>query len=1038
MPRHMISVSDENWLIWCDTEATWEEDKLFLPGEDALEQLPLNPPTIGWDALESLVSNGEDIKSVTLPTTVEQHFWRVYGERPYHADEYAHSDNDPQAVNGMYQGVSWWVQRVMIPEAVIGQRLELRFRGARLRAEVFLNRQLVGYNIITETPFYCDVSNPAIIGNENILAVRITNHGGRHDWIDGYAEPNAPANMWGEQMIPTSHGFGGLDAGITLTATDRTRIEDIFFQNLTTKGEAAVEITIQNDDAFITDGYLSLSVAHVDAPDDVCWSYSTDRLRLEGGENSFRYGVSIPDVLRWSPDNPHLYRLTATIETKHSSDRFEIRVGFRQFRVKGRGHNAHLYLNDRRIVLRSAITWGIWPNNGLFPTQEFAEKQVQSAKSLGLNTLNYHRNVSNTAVLNCHDEQGLLAMEEPGGGLFAWDDDAFCRAYMYAKVERMMRRDRNHPSLVIYILQNESVDIQPTDPRMIRIMQHMRFFDPSRVIVNQSGLSDVENANEMMRQFAGGVAYYLPHDNNYYRDDGSGFCGWWDQHTVSGPTVYIDSLYNNPKDFKFYSSNNREVVLWGETTPSPAPDDLAWIKSYFDADSLRDGFTRREHLALYDAFDTYLTKNGFRYAFPNLADLTRSAGNRAYDFWFRLMEHARICDAVDGLVINGWETCFYENHSGIVDIFRNPKGDPERLRIATQPLHLAVRSRHVVLHTDEQIVTDVHLVNELNLQGRGQLTVTLYNAAREMMNQQVFEVQVKGGDVFGQCLQSAIVNNGVAEIGYYHLEATLVINDTTLTGQQPVFVVDWENTRFDGTVAIIEREGSLTKFCKQRGLTVEDDADCLIVAEAADVPPSPPATSVLEYLENLVRLRELSQVHTMLTSDQIESVYDGQILILLADDSLVAASWVQQLADAGVVSCLGMVGTPRNVWMGANYFARSHPLLASLPADTVLNWEYQLDMRGTLQTWEKVSVSGGDGALFSGDNVEHIVGYTRDHDLNIGTSLAIIRHGKGQIIISMLPGIYSSLYRESSLHPHIARCLIVNMIRYALNDVIDS
>ena len=68
--------------------------------------------------------------------------------------------------------------------------------------------------------------------------------------------------------------------------------------------------------------------------------------------------------------------------------------GFGWFAPENIGEEATLKLNGRRIMLRSAISWGYWPVTGLIATPEMAEKQITTAKQLGLNMLNFHRNIT--------------------------------------------------------------------------------------------------------------------------------------------------------------------------------------------------------------------------------------------------------------------------------------------------------------------------------------------------------------------------------------------------------------------------------------------------------------------------------------------------------------------------------------------------------------------------------------------------------------------------------------------------------------------
>ena len=152
-----ISVPDAGWRLWIDREAPWQNDKIFLPDDVNLEVLPVNPPTGGWDRM----AEGEG-REVSLPATVEQFYWGKFGLRPYSPHEYSYAESDPVPENGAYCGVSWWWREIDIPADFAGRRILLRIRGARMRAEVYLNRKLVGYSIMEELPFDCDLTEAAV------------------------------------------------------------------------------------------------------------------------------------------------------------------------------------------------------------------------------------------------------------------------------------------------------------------------------------------------------------------------------------------------------------------------------------------------------------------------------------------------------------------------------------------------------------------------------------------------------------------------------------------------------------------------------------------------------------------------------------------------------------------------------------------------------------------------------------------------------------------------------------------------------------
>ncbi len=133
-------------------------------------------------------------------------------------------------------------------------------------------------------------------------------------------------------------------------------------------------------------------------------------------------------------------------------------------------------LNGQRVVLHTSISWGYWPVNGLYPSDFYARKEVLSAKTLGLNCLNFHRNIGHPNVLDQQDQLGLLRNQEPGAGLYIFPTNnngnivaptdltgnggapvTFLQKYEVDRILAMVRRDRSHPSLVICGENNENL-----------------------------------------------------------------------------------------------------------------------------------------------------------------------------------------------------------------------------------------------------------------------------------------------------------------------------------------------------------------------------------------------------------------------------------------------------------------------------------------------------------------------------------------------------------------------------------------------------
>jgi len=215
-----LDLSSFQWNLWLDKSSNWEYDSLYLPPVN-LADLPVNRPTIGWDALHRGAG-----KKVTLPATVEEHFWGENGH--------------PFGVSGNYSGVSWFTTRFTLPDEWNGKQIVLKFESVRLRAEVYVNEELAGYDIINGTPFEVNITDFVRHPGENNLAVRITDPNGNFAWRDW------DLYRWGSVDIAPSHGFGGITGSVAMQARDSVYISDVFIKNRPNITSVDLEVSISN------------------------------------------------------------------------------------------------------------------------------------------------------------------------------------------------------------------------------------------------------------------------------------------------------------------------------------------------------------------------------------------------------------------------------------------------------------------------------------------------------------------------------------------------------------------------------------------------------------------------------------------------------------------------------------------------------------------------------------------------------------------------------------------------------------------------
>lgn len=812
--RIALDLSGPGWSMWQDVRADWKDDELYPPPVDPAN-VGSHAPTVGWEGLTR-----QKAYAVSVPGTVE---------------EYA----PPPAQGHALEGVSWWWRTMRIPEHSAGQRIRLQFDAVRHRAEVYLDHQLVGYDLVGNTPFEVDLTAAARPGSEHHLAVRITNPGG------GFSSGDVGQIKWGRHLLPSSHGVGGITGHLRLLVTAPIYLDDLYMQNSPVPRHARAIVTIRNTTAVAEERDLHLRVMEKRDPSVEVFNTTVKGLKLFAGSTNITVEINAPQAKLWDLDQPNLYTCAIALfdgarpspgNPKLTGDTDSRVFGFRWFAPEGIGSNAVLRLNGKRIVLRTAISWGLWPINGVYPTPELAEKQIRTAQSYGLNMLNFHRCIGQPVVLDKADELGLLYFEEPGGYVTG-GRDPLAQAIAREKLLRMVKRDRSHPSLVIYNMINEQWDVfgADQDEAVFAVhrddMRKAHETDPGRTLTYTSAWARKADADEKAK------LHMRPLDMRFHQS------GWFDQHRAGGPVTWMQALYRSPTNHYGYTANRNEIIYWGEEGAMSAPSRLGLIKAELDK-GIRKGFDGDTWLKWHDQVARFLKEKNLGAQFPTVDDFCVALGAASLEHQGRKIELTRLCDANDGYCINGWEDTLDDNHSSVVDCWRNPKADPAIIARYNRPTHIAVESRNLVVPSGSPCTVDFHAINETNLGGPHTLRITVKDPAGRASFLKELPVSLEGGEVYGQLLAQAVQVPCSGHPGLHRIEALLL--DTSgaarANGHEEVLDVDWKSAPLPGKGAIYEWGGDVARFLKGRCPTpvpsfdgTQGRLDWLIVAR----PPFP-------------------------------------------------------------------------------------------------------------------------------------------------------------------------------------------------------
>ena len=328
------------------------------------------------------------------------------------------------------------------------ERVWLVFHGILQAWAIFVNDVQVAEGSESFLPVEIDITDHVRLGRDNDLIV----------WCGEW--PKIETEIGVKLLVPEGSWFARLGRGIWqdvfLECRPPVTVEDVFVETSVRRGQLSVRVRVNNAES--TQTSLALVERDVQARvlegDRVVLALPDQQVAAGPGQSSVAAQWIQPwaDPTLWSPENPHLYHLEVDLlASGQLVDRRTVRFGFREVWLEGH----HFILNGSRINLRGDA----WHYQGFvqqFP--EYAANWYRLCKETGVNFIRLHAMPYPEFYLDLADEMGMLLVSESAiygssKAMLADHPDflAACRRHL----GDFVRRDRNHPSVVIWSMQNE-------------------------------------------------------------------------------------------------------------------------------------------------------------------------------------------------------------------------------------------------------------------------------------------------------------------------------------------------------------------------------------------------------------------------------------------------------------------------------------------------------------------------------------------------------------------------------------------------------
>ncbi len=384
------------------------------------------------------------------------------------------------------RGIGWYRRNFKIDTSERGKHFELQFDGVATHCTVWFNGTVVHRNWCGYTSFYIDITPMLKYGDEiNNIAIRVDADAQEGWWYEG---AGIYRHTWLVKRKAVHIVTDGVYALPVKKSTDLWQIP--------------AEITIENSGKSIEAVEVEMSL--MDNTGKTVVNARTDALinPLDQTMANVLLTVSNPDL--WSVENPVLYQLKTIIKKNNSIyDEVYTNCGFRSFRFSA---DSGFFFNDKPLKLQGVCNHQDAAGVGVAVPNSIWDFRLRKLKEMGANAYRCAHNPPSAEFLDACDRIGILVMDE---------NRIFNSTPEYIRqLQWMIRRDRNHPSIILWSVFNEEpMQGSEIGYEMVRRMRsEVRKLDKTRAVtaamngglfseINVSQAADVVGFNYQMYDY---------------------------------------------------------------------------------------------------------------------------------------------------------------------------------------------------------------------------------------------------------------------------------------------------------------------------------------------------------------------------------------------------------------------------------------------------------------------------------------------------------------------------------------------------------
>jgi hypothetical protein len=838
-----------------------------------------------------------------------------------------------------YDGVGWQFRDFTLSPEWKGHYVELHFDAVNYYAEVWLNGVRLGDHEGGYTPFSFDATSKIVEGT-NHLAVRIVDPHGSEGYgdFDSKEIPCAKENQY--------WSFAGIWGDVSLIGKDKAHVKGVFIEPDIRRKRIAVTVDATQADE------IRLVIEET----------SNETTGVPG-----RLVVEFPEFECWSPETPKLYILRCDLlRNGQVVDSVRTRFGMREFSVK----ENRFYLNNHPIFLKGVLLQPDYARSLAAPeTREIARAELVQAKKAGFNMIRLHVKTAPQITLELADELGLMLYEEPPIGWIR--KSPWLRERCEREIREMLLRDRNHPSVVIWGVLNETGNdafVTRSGAQLLKddLCALARSLDPSRLIIDDSAGSNVtREATRFMRPYCNELEAYDDlriHQRAPVERDAELYC----MHSGDPDRLYFLS------EFGFGGMEDIEDVLAQYGEDATRLKDSRFLRAALD--SIMEGFRERSLSSVFGDF------SGFAAA---TRQLQIDAARLQFDACRANAKIAGYC--YSQLSDAGRKFC-----AGALDRWRRPKDVVRTLAEAQRPMRPIIIAPKTNLAPREEIPVTVLLVNDERVEGQAELSLQVVGPTNQVLWKKKRRARIprSGKELW----EGAIAASGSPGV---HRFVVRLMQGLKCIAENSIDINVFDPAEPSGIeVDILDPQGVWASKCFAFAKPTNIQASVHIVP--------PLANTIRAYPDN-----DLAQI--------LAQVKDGSVAILFGPPN----DWndVAERIDPGVrATSRDEVGAIS----GAYHYVKLHPVFDGLPARCLMRQSYR--SIAPLKSFIETSDEDICGSFNAAPALS--VDFPNEDAQWWGSDILVRRHGNGLLVFTHLR-ILENLGQDP-----IADRLFVNMLKH--------